>query len=137
MIRSVFASNLVSRTLSTYVTSVSFRAATSVVINHAARADTVCRLFDWPNALTYCVRGTANRNEREPPAVLLFAFIIKCRTQRRRARRNDYDSFVIERFRHINWHLKLIEDFSALYETTAGSSAHMSDLNYWDEWTWN
>lgn len=38
--------HLVSRTLSTYVTSVSFRVATSAVINHAARAtaDTVRRL---------------------------------------------------------------------------------------------
>lgn len=38
--------HLVSRTLSAYVTSVSFRAATSVAINHAARAmaDTVRRL---------------------------------------------------------------------------------------------
>lgn len=41
--------HLISRTLSTYVTSVSFRAATSVVINHAARAaaDTVRRLAVW------------------------------------------------------------------------------------------
>lgn len=73
--------HLVSRTLSTYVTSVSFRAATSVAINHAARAtaDTVRRLA--------CLMTDQSARAR----VLTFAYVRQgaCRDVREKKGRSE------------------------------------------------